>query len=77
MRGSAGRGRPNARRRVRRGVFIGLIALVLAMLGALADRHHLEGFLVGGLGGIFIGVALLAWPTESDYPKDGIDRTFD
>ena len=59
-------------------MFIGMLAIVFAVIGTSADpKHRLNGLLFGGLGGMFLGIALLAWPTNSDYPSDYIDKTLD
>ena len=71
------RGRAPARR-MRYAVFIGVMGLMLAVLGASVDpNHRLNGFLFGGFGGLVIGVALLAFPRDEDYPKDWIDKSLD
>jgi hypothetical protein len=59
-------------------VFVGMLALLTAALGASLDpAHRLNGFLFGGIIGLALGIALLAWPRDSDYPPDFIDRTLD
>lgn len=69
---------PPSGRGFRRGMFVGLFAVGLAMVGALAGpEHRLMGFLFGAIGGTLIGFALLAWPMNSDYPSDYIDKTLD
>jgi hypothetical protein len=68
-----------AARRTRAMMFVGILTLLTAALGAMVDPgHRLSGFLFGGLLGAAIGVALLAWPRgDRDYPPDMWDKTLD
>jgi hypothetical protein len=65
-------------RRARSMFFVGALTLLTAALGASLDpNHRLAGFFFGALAGAGIGIALLAWPRDRDYPRDMWDRTLD
>jgi hypothetical protein len=58
--------------------FVGALTLLTAVLGASLDSgHRLNGFLFGALAGAGIGIALLAFPHDRDYPPDMWDKTLD